>query len=291
MVVLLLIFAHLLSDFVFQTSTMAAKKGLFKRHFWLHIGIHFVTYEAALLVFSYLLHAFYLKFLLAGIYLAGLHLLIDFAKEKSQDTFPKWDTKVRKSLVFFVDQALHLISLLLISRFTLQYQYTRHLHQIAEKVLRHHGFSLNLEQSVILILILMVLSTSFSGIVVELIVSPVPQEGERLIETKHIARESNTQGTRSYGSQDAASVERTYISVPPATVSRGRLIGYLERLMTMLLIAAAGYSSIGFIIATKSLVRFRQLDDRDFAEYFLIGTFSSILLGTIWGFVLKTFLT
>lgn len=291
MVILLLILAHLLGDFVFQSSTMAAKKGQYRRDFWLHIAIHFVLYEAVFIVLSFSLHTYSMKFLLAGICLAMLHMIVDYTKEWFQASFLEREAKGQKSLVFFTDQVLHIVSIFLITRFVLGYRYVQLMHHIIEKVLHHEGFSLNLEQTTVLLLILLVLSTSFSGIIVELVVSPVPQDGERLIETKHIARESNSFPANSYGTPGGSSVERTYVSIPPAKVSRGRIIGYLERLLTVLLIALAGYSSIGFIIATKSLVRFKQLDDRDFAEYFLIGTFTSILLGTIWGFLLKTFLS
>ena len=36
-------------------------------------------------------------------------------------------------------------------------------------------------------------------------------------------------------------------------------------------------ASIGFVLAAKALARFQSLNDRDFAEYFLIGTFASLV--------------
>ena len=35
-------------------------------------------------------------------------------------------------------------------------------------------------------------------------------------------------------------------------------------------------AAIGFVVAAKTLARFRQLDDRDFAEYYLLGTLASV---------------
>ena len=41
--------------------------------------------------------------------------------------------------------------------------------------------------------------------------------------------------------------------------------------------------AVGWIIAAKSLARFKQLEDREFAEYFLVGTLASFLLAVLVG--------
>jgi len=43
------------------------------------------------------------------------------------------------------------------------------------------------------------------------------------------------------------------------------------------------YAAVGWIIAAKSLARFKQLEDREFAEYFLVGTLASFLLAVLVG--------
>jgi hypothetical protein len=59
----------------------------------------------------------------------------------------------------------------------------------------------------------------------------------------------------------------------------GRVIGILERwLMYIVLVASQNYGVIAIIIAAKGFARFRELDDRAFAEYVLIGTLASTLL-------------
>lgn len=50
------------------------------------------------------------------------------------------------------------------------------------------------------------------------------------------------------------------------------------------------FSAVGFIVAAKSLTRFKQMDDRDWAEYFLLGTLTSFLLAIVYGVVLKVVL-
>lgn len=63
----------------------------------------------------------------------------------------------------------------------------------------------------------------------------------------------------------------------------GEVIGILERLFTCALILAGGLSAVGFAVAAKAAARYPQFKDPAFAEYFLIGTLSSIGLGTLTG--------
>lgn len=59
----------------------------------------------------------------------------------------------------------------------------------------------------------------------------------------------------------------------------GRIIGILERwLIYSVLIASDNYGVIAIIIAAKGFARFRQLEERVFAEYVLIGTLASTLV-------------
>lgn len=73
------------------------------------------------------------------------------------------------------------------------------------------------------------------------------------------------------------------ISVPAAELSRGLLIGVLERGLALTLVLIDQFGALGLILAAKALARFRALDDRDFAEYVLIGTLTSLLLALLVG--------
>ncbi|MCF7803278.1 MAG: hypothetical protein K9N46_16410 [Candidatus Marinimicrobia bacterium] len=63
--------------------------------------------------------------------------------------------------------------------------------------------------------------------------------------------------------------------------NRGRLIGYLERTLIYFLLVFGYYAGVMFVIAVKSIARYREFKNRDFAEYFLIGTLVSLLLAFI----------
>jgi hypothetical protein len=66
---------------------------------------------------------------------------------------------------------------------------------------------------------------------------------------------------------------------PPAQV--GATIGVLERLLIVTLLLVGADAAIGFVIAAKTIARFRLLDDRDFAEYYLLGTLASVSVAIV----------
>jgi hypothetical protein len=68
------------------------------------------------------------------------------------------------------------------------------------------------------------------------------------------------------------------IVVSRAEQSRGRIIGVLERAIALTLVLLGQYGALGLVVAAKALARFRGLEERDFAEYFLIGTLASLLV-------------
>jgi hypothetical protein len=69
--------------------------------------------------------------------------------------------------------------------------------------------------------------------------------------------------------------------------NRGRVIGTIERLIMAVIVAAEAYSALAFLIGAKALIRSKEFENRDFAEYFLIGTLSSAALAFAFGFLLR----
>jgi hypothetical protein len=62
----------------------------------------------------------------------------------------------------------------------------------------------------------------------------------------------------------------------------GRIIGILERwLMYSVLLVSQNINVVALLIAAKGFARFRQMDERAFAEYVLIGTLASTLLSVL----------
>lgn len=70
----------------------------------------------------------------------------------------------------------------------------------------------------------------------------------------------------------------------------GRFIGVLERLLTYTFVLQGQYMAIGLILAAKGFSRFREMDQRDFAEYVLIGTLLSMASAVLIAEVVKALL-
>ncbi len=70
---------------------------------------------------------------------------------------------------------------------------------------------------------------------------------------------------------------------PPGRI--GEAVGILERLLIVVLILGAADLAIGLVVAAKTLARFKQLEDREFAEYYLLGTLASVTIGVASAFV------
>lgn len=132
------------------------------------------------------------------------------------------------------------------------------------------------------------MATSVSGHIVKYIIGSLPTElanfeGELTLRNQiNNVKEKNQPKTESSFTE-----EYHYITYSTPLRSRGKLIGYIERLLVIILTVIGAYPSIAFIIAAKSIARFKQLDDRNWAEYFLLGTLSSIFLGLVLGLVVQ----
>jgi hypothetical protein len=77
-------------------------------------------------------------------------------------------------------------------------------------------------------------------------------------------------------------------SPPPPSSSPARIgatIGILERLLIVVFVLTGSQAAVGFVIAAKTLARFRLLDDRNFAEYYLLGTLASVAVAVASGLV------
>jgi uncharacterized protein DUF3307 len=74
-----------------------------------------------------------------------------------------------------------------------------------------------------------------------------------------------------------ASGEPAPTALPSGAPARiGATIGAFERLLIVGFILVNATAAVGFVIAAKTIARFKQLDDRGFAEYYLLGTLASV---------------
>ncbi len=86
-----------------------------------------------------------------------------------------------------------------------------------------------------------------------------------------------------------------YLALPESqaggeeTRQAGRYIGILERAIILPLVMAGAFTSIAFILAAKSVARYKELEKKDFAEYYIVGTLLSTLIAIVGGLVLYYF--
>ena len=64
----------------------------------------------------------------------------------------------------------------------------------------------------------------------------------------------------------------------PEMQPRGAMVGYLERILVFALLTAGEWSAVGLVFAAKSIARFRELENKEFSDYYLIGTLASVLV-------------
>lgn len=69
-------------------------------------------------------------------------------------------------------------------------------------------------------------------------------------------------------------------------IRSGKLIGNLERWLIIIFMMSGQYEAIGFLIAAKSIIRYKD-GDVPKTEYVLAGTFISVFIAVISGLVLQ----
>ena len=90
-------------------------------------------------------------------------------------------------------------------------------------------------------------------------------------------------------------IRKLFISISPKTYPKayseelkaGNIIGKLERIIIAILLLNNQFGVIGFVLTAKSIARFKQMENRDFAEKYLIGTLTSFLIVLITVLILK----
>jgi hypothetical protein len=67
----------------------------------------------------------------------------------------------------------------------------------------------------------------------------------------------------------------------------GRTIGLLERALIFILVLLGQWGALGLVLAAKSIARFKELSEQHFADYYLIGTLSSLLVAIVSGVIVR----
>ncbi|WP_335940010.1 DUF3307 domain-containing protein [Fusobacterium polymorphum] len=90
-------------------------------------------------------------------------------------------------------------------------------------------------------------------------------------------------------------IRKLFTSISPKTspkenleeLKAGNIIGKLERIIIAILLLNNQFGVIGFVLTAKSIARFKQMEDKNFAEKYLIGTLTSFLIVLTTVLILK----
>lgn len=239
MIFYILLIAHFLADFTFQTTQLAQRKLNNFKYLMYHVAI----YAAMFLVVIFPLVKFQ-EAILPYLMIIFSHFLIDLARKLVDMKFR------RKSIVFasfIVDQVLHVIILaVLYFAFNLGAETTAlygHMEQWSY-------FNIMVTYSLTFVIL-----WDPAAVFIKKLFSYI-------IDGKNNDQEDND-------------------------LQVGRIIGKLERIIVSVLILCNQFGAIGFVLTAKSIARYKQLEDKNFAEKYLVGTLTSIAIAFITTIVLK----
>ena len=160
--------------------------------------------------------------------------------------------------IFSVDQAAHYLVILVLSFYI----------QNSAKLESNNLFWLSVFGSAyiktLIIIIAVILTTKFSSIIISYIIKP--------FQAKIFKSQNNNRDE----------------------IKTGRIIGYLERLIILVLFLAELPAVVGFLITAKSILRYAEIkneNDKVMVEYVLIGTLLSFTVGIIIAFVTSKLLS
>ncbi|PKR78768.1 hypothetical protein CEY16_03150 [Halalkalibacillus sediminis] len=273
-ILLLLILAHLLADFVLQTNRQVRERNDISssiRHKALlqHAIIHFIL--SSLFILSWLWidnrieHPSIWMTLLVIVLVSLSHYVIDWAKYHIKQLV---HSQKLKSLIFIGDQLLHIAVIFIAVPFITDVELT---------------IQFSTFDKLIGLAILIILNTSVASYFMNIILSKLTppnsmtQITEEEVEVKETDKEKSSQRIKT----------KSTTSYPDNTDQTGRYIGMLERLLIMILVFSNSFMGITIVLAIKSITRFKQFEDKRFSEYYLIGTLLSIIIAVTIGYAAK----
>lgn len=292
-----LVVAHLVSDFVLQTGRIAADKqgdgGLARRA----LLDHGVGVGACLLPFVL---AFGLPALILLVVVMVSHVAIDRTKvvlnRRAEATalsaaLERYGTLVGSgglgtawtpipAALFVVDQLGHVLVLgaawlVLLRDAPLTAAWTTLASAVAGGMAATGVRTIGLDTAVLLALV--IVNVRAASLLISTLVSPREVTlGEAPVEPHDTTRLEPAPPAPSAPAAEGVVIEPASVPVAAGPARIGEAIGVLERLLVVVFVLTGSLAAIGFVVAAKTLARFKQLDDRAFAEYYLLGTLASV---------------
>ncbi len=253
---MMLIISHLLADFFFQSNSLVEKKSTNIKYLSIHAIIYLI-----LIVLPCILYGNVFQILLTCTTIGITHFIIDLMKIKVSEKL-----KTEKALfwIFIVDQIIHFVVLFLVSFFLTDFNI------IGKFLMEQFSFveaiiGIKFQQFFLYCAVFLIMFSP-SGVFIKLFLSALSKEKVKEI----TANESKEQ-------------ERDM-----STIQAGAVIGYLERVIILVLGLLGQYASIGLVLTAKSIARYNRISNEpDFAERYLVGTLLSLFIAMLGLIILK----
>lgn len=243
---LLLLLGHIIGDFYVQTQNIALKKE--KDVKWL--GIHCVGYAITMCVVC--LPIFSVKVIYGVVAIALSHFVVDLCKFLYIGRLQRKDnyTMHVDRKVFFIDQLIHIAFLFGVVYIMIQQNVAIKECQSVRIFFKTTGIY---EWKAISWCVALLAIHKPANIVIQKLLTiykPTVQEEEK-------SKDKNV----------------------------GRFIGTVERFIMLLFLAIGQYSAMGLVLTAKSIARYDRISkEKDFAEYYLLGTLISTTIVIIVSF-------
>lgn len=242
MIIYILVTAHLLADFLFQSSAISERKRQERKALFLHCSIYFIVFEILFFMLFQCEKVFF-----PALIITLFHFFIIVLKNKLEKIFKQ----KRFQLLFFLLNQL--INIVMIIGIYYIFNLENSTNYFYEKLQDYENFKL----IILYILLFSIILDPASVFIRKLFISISPKDYQK----------NNFEELKA-----------------------GNIIGKLERMIIAVLLLNNQFGVIGFVLTAKSIARFKQMEDRDFAEKYLIGTLTSLFIVLVTVLILKKIL-
>ena len=245
----LMLLSHTLGDYYFQPQAMAKLKSRSTWYVLIHAGVY-----AAVMFLSVLLYPCRAYFK-AVIIAAATHAMIDVIKQLILNHYAKLSilTVRQDRLAYLIDQVLHMTIILACAFLTKAWEggNSAALTALSEEL----PVVIGIDGYELLSIVCALLA----------VMKPANVFIQKVLVTEKPNDETRTR------------------------LRYGGRIGSLERIVSVVMMYLGQYAAIALVFTAKSVVRFKDFENRDFAEYYLYGTLMSVVTAVAVFALLKLF--
>ena len=245
----LMLLSHTLGDYYFQPQAMAKLKSRSTWYVLIHAGVY-----AAVMFLSVLLYPCRAYFN-AVIIAAATHAMIDVIKQLILNHYAKLSilTVRQDRLAYLIDQVLHMTIILACAFLTKAWEggNSAALTAVSEEL----PVVIGIDGYELLSIVCALLA----------VMKPANVFIQKVLVTEKPNDETRTR------------------------LRYGGRIGSLERIVSVVMMYLGQYAAIALVFTAKSVVRFKDFENRDFAEYYLYGTLMSVVTAVAVFALLKLF--